>query len=109
MARQIEWHLRAGAGGRCPRRARRAGCGGGRGKDLEFSLERLYHERALEIEVRELNRLVFQGDAQDLEEMLGNLMDNACKWASSGSAQWHPQRRPVAARGRGRRPGDRRT
>ena len=74
---------RAGAGGRCPRRARRAGCGGGCARDLEFSLERLYHERALEIELRDLNRLVFQGDAQDLEEMLGNLMDNACKWASS--------------------------
>ena len=83
MARQIEWHLA---------RARAAGAHGVLGaraavadvaKDLEFSLERLYHERALEIELRELNRLVFQGDAQDLEEMLGNLMDNACKWASS--------------------------
>ncbi len=25
----------------------------------------------------------FQGEKQDLEEMLGNLADNACKWANS--------------------------
>jgi signal transduction histidine kinase len=83
MSRQIEWHLA---------RARAAGARGVLGaraavaevaRDLQFSLERLYRERALEIELGDLNGLVFQGDAQDLEEMLGNLMDNACKWARS--------------------------
>jgi signal transduction histidine kinase len=83
MGRQIDWHLA---------RARAAGAHGVLGaraavadvaRDLQFSLQRLYRERALEIELRDLNGLVFQGDAQDLEEMLGNLMDNACKWARS--------------------------
>jgi signal transduction histidine kinase len=52
-------------------------------RDLQFSLDRLYRGRMLEIELRDLDGLVFQGDGQDLEEMLGNLMDNACKWARS--------------------------
>src|SRR5438034_8708336 len=41
---------------------------------------------------------VFRGEQQDLEEMLGNLMDNACKWA----------RRRVVARSR-RDDGDRKS
>jgi signal transduction histidine kinase len=29
-----------------------------------------------------LNDCWFRGEGQDLEEMVGNLMDNACKWAN---------------------------
>ena len=50
-------------------------------EDLRFSLERLYRDRALELRVAGCDDLVFRGDAQDLEEMAGNLLDNACKWA----------------------------
>lgn len=37
----------------------------------------------LALEVPEAGRLWFRGDAGDLEEMAGNLVDNACKWAES--------------------------
>lgn len=32
--------------------------------------------------------LVFQGEEQDLEEMLGNLLENACKWATHRVEVW---------------------
>ena len=51
--------------------------------DLCFSMERLYNDRDLEIQRSGLDGCWFRGEAQDLEEMLGNLMDNACKWARS--------------------------
>lgn len=49
---------------------------------LRISMERLHADRSLCIEVRLPGTLLFAGTAEDLEEMLGNLMDNACKWAS---------------------------
>ncbi len=52
-------------------------------EDLCFSMERLYQEKNLEIQRSGLEGCWFRGEAQDLEEMLGNLMDNACKWARS--------------------------
>ncbi len=50
-------------------------------EDLKFSMALLYKERGLDIEVTDVASLIFQGDPHDLEEMLGNLVDNACKWA----------------------------
>ncbi|MCB1757392.1 MAG: sensor histidine kinase [Gammaproteobacteria bacterium] len=50
--------------------------------DLVMVMQQLYGDRHLDIQARQLARLCFRGDEQDLEEMLGNLMDNACKWAN---------------------------
>ena len=49
--------------------------------DLVFSLNILYQDRDLELDSTGLEKLIFKGDRQDLEELLGNLIDNACKWA----------------------------
>lgn len=51
--------------------------------DLGFSLQTLYRERDLQIEADVPADMSFLGDPEDLTEMLGNLMDNASKWAKS--------------------------
>ena len=52
-------------------------------KGLKRALDRIYEGRALELDVRSDAGLKFQGEKQDFEEMVGNLLDNACKWAKS--------------------------
>ena len=49
--------------------------------DLSRVLKRIHAERALAITVECPPALAFRGERQDLEEMAGNLIDNACKWA----------------------------
>ena len=51
--------------------------------DLQRTLARIYATRQLAIEVACPADATFRGARQDLEEMLGNLLDNACKWARS--------------------------
>lgn len=81
MARQVELQLM---------RARAAATARQRGPgspvrfvvdDLQRALERLYRERGLEFAVEQEGAPVFVGEQQDLHEMLGNLLDNAAKWA----------------------------
>jgi signal transduction histidine kinase len=50
-------------------------------EDLARVLRRIHAERGIEISVRCPAGLYFRGERQDLEEMAGNLIDNACKWA----------------------------
>lgn len=50
---------------------------------LARAMRSLHAERQIELTVRPFpESLSFRGEAQDLQEMLGNLLDNACKWAA---------------------------
>lgn len=49
---------------------------------LSRTLQKIYRDRSLDLEIDCPPELRFRGERQDLEEMLGNLMDNACKWAN---------------------------
>jgi signal transduction histidine kinase len=46
-------------------------------------MEKIHRDRAIVIEARADPAAKFRGERQDLEEMVGNLVDNACKWAAS--------------------------
>ena len=50
---------------------------------LARTMEKLHRERDIAIAVDVPEHARFQGEEQDLEEMVGNLVDNACKWARS--------------------------
>ncbi|MGB4945801.1 MAG: sensor histidine kinase [Candidatus Competibacter denitrificans] len=50
--------------------------------DLIETLHRIHRDRALHFEVRIPPDSVFPGDRDDLLELLGNLLDNACQWAN---------------------------
>jgi signal transduction histidine kinase len=45
-------------------------------------MDRVHADRGLRLEAAPIDPgLAFAGEAHDLQEMLGNLLDNACKWA----------------------------
>ena len=83
MRRQVDYHLA---------HARAAGSGDVPGarcsvlpsvEGLIRTLHRIYAARKLEVEVAVSPEHSIRGQREDLEEMLGNLLDNACKWAKS--------------------------
>jgi signal transduction histidine kinase len=50
---------------------------------LARTMEKLYRARDIAIDVDVPKDTRFRGEQQDLEEMIGNLVDNSCKWAQS--------------------------
>jgi signal transduction histidine kinase len=50
---------------------------------LARTMEKLHLERDIDIAIDMPEHARFRGEQQDLEEMIGNLVDNACKWAQS--------------------------
>src|SRR4051794_38137697 len=51
---------------------------------LARTIEKTHHDKeiAIELDIQAADAR-FRGERQDLEEMVGNLVDNACKWAGS--------------------------
>ena len=50
---------------------------------LARTLQKIHRDKNLEITVRCDPHLKFRGERQDLEEMVGNLLDNASKWSTN--------------------------
>ena len=50
---------------------------------LARTMGKIHHDRGIGIELDAAEDARFRGERQDLEEMMGNLVDNACKWAQS--------------------------
>jgi signal transduction histidine kinase len=80
MKGQVDHHLRRA------RAAARAQMLGDRTRigevldEMAVMLERVFEEKGVEIDWRAPDELAFRGERQDLQEILGNLMENACKW-----------------------------
>jgi signal transduction histidine kinase len=50
---------------------------------LARTMEKIHDHRGIAIDIDAPEGARFRGEQQDLEEMVGNLVDNACKWAQS--------------------------
>jgi len=83
MSEQVEHHLQRA------RAAARARAIGARTPiapvlaDLTRTLKRIHPSVRIDMMNAPDEALVFRGELQDLTEMIGNIMDNACKWAAS--------------------------
>jgi len=49
--------------------------------EMAVMLERVFEEKGVEVDWRAPDDLGFRGERQDLQEILGNLIENACKWS----------------------------
>ncbi|PWE17158.1 ATP-binding protein [Marinicauda salina] len=60
--------------------------------DLGRTLRRIHDRRGIAIDWSSPGELAFRGERQDLEDLVGNLVDNACKWAA---VQVRVEARPI--------------
>jgi signal transduction histidine kinase len=83
MSQQVDHHLR---------RARAAARGQTIGvhtsvsetlNSLVRTVKRIYRDKDLDVQLNVADGLEFRGEKRDLEEMAGNLLDNACKWTKA--------------------------
>ncbi len=49
-------------------------------EDIAIMLERIHRDKNLAVELNVDEEAVFRGEKQDLEDLVGNLMENAAKW-----------------------------
>jgi signal transduction histidine kinase len=83
MREQVDHHLRRA------RAAARPQGGGERTavapvlEELSLTLERIFRDKDVEIDWRAPDDLYFHGERQDLQELAGNVMENACKWCKA--------------------------
>jgi signal transduction histidine kinase len=64
---------------------------------LARTMEKIHHDRGIAVDVHADQEARFRGEQPDLEEMIGNLVDNACKWAASRVAIEVMRERPDPA------------
>ena len=83
MRRQMDYHLAharaAASGATSGTRSSVAESAEG----LSRTLQRLYADRGIAIDVQVPGEHAVRAGREDLDEMLGNLLDNACKWTRS--------------------------
>jgi signal transduction histidine kinase len=82
MSKQVDHHLRRA---RAAAHAKAMGARTDVGpmlEDLTRTLTKIYAHRDVVIDTSCEANLKFRGERQDLDEMVGNLLDNACKWAA---------------------------
>lgn len=82
MQDQVEHHLRRA---RAAAHARSIGARtdvGATFDELGRTLQKIYGRQGIELSWSVQDEAQFRGEKQDFEELVGNLMDNACKWAA---------------------------
>ena len=84
MRRQVDYQL-AQARADATRRAGASTAAADSAEALARTLRRLHAARGMRIDVQCAADLRVRVEREDLDEMLGNLLDNACKWARTGA------------------------